>query len=81
MNINTKSEKHLRSPSSYLSGISIDCVVIGFDLSELNILLLKMKESGQWMLPGGYVQIEEDMDRAASRILEDRTGIRLPYLK
>jgi len=40
-----------------------------------------MKESGQWMLPGGYVQIEEDMDRAASRILEDRTGIRLPYLK
>jgi len=55
--------------------------VIGFDLSELNILLLKMKESGQWMLPGGYVQIEEDMDRAASRILEDRTGIRLPYLK
>lgn len=81
MDKNTKSEKHLGSPSSYLPGISIDCVVIGFDLNELNILLLKMKESGEWALPGGFVQKEEDMDYAASRILEDRTGIRLPYLK
>jgi 8-oxo-dGTP diphosphatase len=78
---NIKSEKRLGSPSSYLPGISIDCVVIGFDLNELKILLLKMKDSELWALPGGYVQNEEDMDRAASRILEDRTGIRLPYLK
>ncbi len=81
MEKNIKSEKHLGSPSSYLPGISIDCVVIGFNLSELNILLLKMKENGPWTLPGGYVHKEENMDRAASRILEDRTGIRLPYLK
>jgi ADP-ribose pyrophosphatase YjhB (NUDIX family) len=68
-------------PSSFLPGISIDCVIIGFDLNELNILLLKWKEGGHWMLPGGFVHKDEDMDHAASRILEERTGIRLPYLK
>ena len=72
---------HLEGPSSYLPGISIDCVVIGFDLSELNILLLKMKDGGPWLLPGGFVHKEEDMDHAAARILEHRTGIRLPYLR
>jgi hypothetical protein len=39
-------------PSSYLPGVSIDCVIIGFDLKELNILLLKLKESEHWSLPG-----------------------------
>jgi len=68
-------------PSSYLPGVSIDCVIIGFDLKELNILLLKLKESENWLLPGGFVYLDEDMDQAASRILEERTGIRLPYLK
>lgn len=67
--------------SDFLPGISIDCVVFGFDLQQINILLLKMKESGQWLLPGGFIHKEEDMDRAASRILEERTGIKLPYLK
>jgi len=68
-------------PSSFLPGVSIDCVIIGFDLKELNILLLKLKGSEQWSLPGGFVYLDEDMDQAASRILEERTGIRLPYLK
>ena len=40
-----------------------------------------MKENDLWLLPGGFVQKEEDMDLAASRILKERTGIKLPYLK
>lgn len=68
-------------PSSILPGVSIDCVVIGFDLSQLNILLLKLSGTEFWSLPGGFVHINEDMDHAASRILEERTGIKLPYLK
>jgi ADP-ribose pyrophosphatase YjhB (NUDIX family) len=77
-----KQIKHVfGDPSSYLPGVSIDCVVIGFDLSQLNILLLKLNGAELWSLPGGFVQIDEDMDSAASRILEERTGIKLPYLK
>lgn len=66
--------------SKLLPGVSIDCVVIGFDLNELHILLLKFKEHDLWSLPGGFIQLEEDMDQAATRILEERTGIKLPYL-
>lgn len=67
--------------SSFLPGVSIDCVVIGFDLEELHILLLKLKAHDVWMLPGGFIHLNEDMDQAATRILEERTGIKLPYLK
>jgi len=71
----------LGDPENWLPGVSIDCVVIGFDLNKLNILLLKLKEHELWMLPGGFIQLDEDMDQAATRILEERTGIKLPYLK
>jgi 8-oxo-dGTP diphosphatase len=81
MNHKAIPEDWLGTLADYLPGISIDCVIIGFNLNELNILLLKMKEGKQWSLPGGFVRKDEDMDRAASRILEERTGIRLPYLK
>ena len=66
--------------SEYLPGVSIDCVVIGFDMKQLNILLLKLKGHNLWMLPGGFIRLDEDMDQAATRILEERTGIKLPYL-
>jgi 8-oxo-dGTP diphosphatase len=73
-------QEHFMDPSSYMPGISIDCVVVGFDREELHILLLKWKDEEIWMLPGGFILLEEDMDQAATRILEERTGIRLPYL-
>jgi ADP-ribose pyrophosphatase YjhB (NUDIX family) len=66
--------------SDFMPGVSIDCVVIGFDLKKLNILLLKLRGHNLWMLPGGFIQLKEDMDQAATRILEERTGIKLPYL-
>ncbi len=81
MKPNERNIQSIGELTDFHPGISIDCVVIGFDLQQLNILLLKMKGGEQWMLPGGFVHNDEDMDRAASRILEERTGIQLPYLK
>jgi hypothetical protein len=67
--------------NSFLPGVSIDCVVIGFDLKEIHILLNKLDGHDLWMLPGGFIYLEEDMDHAATRTLEERTAIKLPYLK
>jgi len=75
-----KYTKLLDDISSFMPGVSIDCVVIGFDLNELQILLLKLRGHELWMLPGGFIYLWEDMDQAATRILEERTGIKLPYL-
>jgi ADP-ribose pyrophosphatase YjhB (NUDIX family) len=67
-------------PARFLPGVSIDCVVVGFDLKQIHILLSKLTRHDLWMLPGGFIYLDEDMDQAATRILEERTGIKLPYL-
>lgn len=54
--------------------ISIDCVVFGFHESSMKVLLLKMKGTDKWGLPGGYMKKNENIDQAASRILKARTG-------
>ncbi len=65
-----------------IPGQSIDCVIMGFDQNELKILVLKWKAEGEiWALPGGFVFKDENMDRAAIRVLKERTGIELPFLE
>ncbi|MFW0717063.1 NUDIX hydrolase [Pedobacter sp. N23S346] len=59
---------------SSIPHISIDSVVFGFSNNELNVLLLKIKEDENWILPGGYLQKDEAIDDAAKRILFERSG-------
>lgn len=54
--------------------ISIDSVVFGFLNNQLNVLLLKIKEEENWILPGGYLKKDENIDDAAKRILYERSG-------
>ncbi|MCP4977824.1 MAG: NUDIX hydrolase [Maribacter sp.] len=63
-----------------LPGKSIDCVIIGFEKQQLKVLLLKWKYEDIWCLPGGFIRKDEDMDQAAQRILEMRTGLKSVYL-
>ncbi|QHS62383.1 NUDIX hydrolase [Chitinophaga agri] len=67
--------------STYLSHISIDCVVFGFDNGTIKVLLVRMKGKRHWMLPGGFVENHEDIDDAAIRILTARTGADKVYLQ
>ena len=61
--------------------VSIDCVIFGFYDNQLKVLLLKFKGVEVWALPGGFVFHSENIEEAAIRILEDRTGIRDIYLE
>ncbi|EAR01576.1 NUDIX hydrolase [Maribacter sp. HTCC2170] len=63
-----------------LPGKSIDCVIIGFEGQQLKVLLLKWKYEDIWCLPGGFILKDEDMDQAAHRILEMRTGLKAVFL-
>lgn len=65
----------------YLPHISIDCVVFGFHEAAIKVLLVKIKNTELWALPGGYMQKEEDMNAAAGRILFERTGAHNIYLQ
>lgn len=55
--------------------LSIDCVVFGFHDNELKVLLSKFIQVELWALQGGFVGQTEDIDAAAKRILEERTGL------
>lgn len=65
----------------YHPGFSIDCVVITFHNKKMKVLLNKLNNFRKWMLPGGLVKREEDVDCAARRILYDRVGLNNIYLK
>ncbi len=59
---------------------SVDCVIITFHEKKLKVLLNKFDFIDKWMLPGGWVQKDEDIDIAALRILKERTGLENVYL-
>ncbi len=65
----------------FLPHLSADPVIFGFNNNELKVLLLKMNYRKQWLLPGGYVRKDEDLDDAVIRILKERAGIKNIYLE
>jgi hypothetical protein len=65
--------------------VSVDCVVFGFDKDQLYVLLVKrntLSDSGKNLkLPGSLIYQPEDADKAASRVLNELTGIRKMKLR
>jgi 8-oxo-dGTP diphosphatase len=62
--------------------LAVDCIIFGFDGSELKILLIQRgmePEKGKWSLMGGFVQPTEDLPTAAARVLLQLTGIKDIY--
>lgn len=67
--------------------ISVDCVIFGFSTNQLKVLLIERTytdrsgiEYNDHKLPGDFITINEDLDMAASRTLEELTGLRDIYL-
>ena len=59
--------------------VTVDCIIFGLDESQqLKVLLVRRKLppfAGQWALPGGFVQMEESLENAARRELQEETGM------
>ncbi len=68
-------------PNQFVPGHSVDCVIIGFDHEGLKVLVMKWKGPEMFCLPGGFVLVDEDLDKAAIRVLKERAGIELPFLE
>jgi ADP-ribose pyrophosphatase YjhB (NUDIX family) len=71
----------LPSEKDYLANVSIDCVIFGYHEKELKVLSSKIDGMTHWALPGGHVKKDEDIEEAAHRILEERTGVKGLFLK
>ncbi len=65
----------------YQPGISVDCVILGFQENALKVLLLKVDNTNKWALPGGFIKKNEPIEHAADRVLQERTGVQNIFLQ
>ena len=64
--------------------VTVDVVIFTLQDRELHVLLVKRKHwpfEGRWAIPGGFVNMDESLDLAARRELEEETGVRDIYLE
>ena len=60
--------------------VTVDIVVLAIRDGRLHALMIRRASepyAGAWALPGGFVEIDEDLRDAAERELEEETGVRL----
>ena len=58
--------------------VTVDVVLLTVRAGRLAVLLVERKGHpyrGQWALPGGFVEPDEDLDEAARRELAEETGV------
>ena len=64
--------------------LAVDCIIFGFDGRQLQALFIKRgfePEKGKWSLMGGFVNKNESVDEAASRVLYELTGLKDIYME
>lgn len=61
------------------AALTVDIVVFALDDDDLKVMLIERDVppfAGEWALPGGFVRVDETLDDAARRELEEETGLR-----
>ena len=84
-------EKNTRKPKTTQKpqlnpNISADCVIFGFDFDQLKVLIIRRginanSKTTRMALPGDLIYDTENLDMAASRILNELTGLEGIYLE
>ncbi len=64
--------------------LTVDCVVFAIGDDGLEVLLIERDHepfAGSWALPGGFVEMDENLESAARRELEEETGLTDVFLE
>ncbi len=64
--------------------LTVDVVIFTLQEQALKVLLIQRSEApfqGHWALPGGFVSMEESLEMAAARKLNEETGVTAAYLE
>jgi 8-oxo-dGTP diphosphatase len=62
-----------------MMSVTTDCIVIQNIGKTPSVLLIQRKHepyTSKWALPGGFVEIDEDIEEGAQRELEEETGLK-----
>lgn len=72
-------------PSKYEKpSVTVDLVIFTLQGGALHLLVVKRGVEpfkGDWALPGGFLKMDESLEEAARRELEEETGVRDVYLE
>lgn len=61
--------------------VTVDAILISKQNSVLLIERGREPFKGKWALPGGFIEMDEPLETACIRELEEETGIRITLLK
>lgn len=64
--------------------VATDCIIFGFDEGRIKLLVFKRRVKpyiDHWSLIGSFVKLDEDVDEAAKRVLEEITGLENVFME
>ena len=64
--------------------VTVDIIIFTIRDNELKLLLIRRALEpfkGKWALPGGFIHMDEDLETAARRELEEETGVKDVFLE
>jgi 8-oxo-dGTP diphosphatase len=67
-----------------LLGVAVDVALFTVREDALHVALIRMKRppfEGRWALPGGRIRVDETVEQAAHRELEDKAGVREVWIE
>jgi 8-oxo-dGTP diphosphatase len=80
-----EAKAHHYDPSKYeRPSVTVDVVMMSLRQRDLQVLLVKRRSwpfEGMWAIPGGFVNMDESLETAAKRELQEETGVQDVYLE
>ncbi|HEX4204533.1 MAG TPA: NUDIX domain-containing protein [Ktedonobacteraceae bacterium] len=81
----TEAKDHHYDPNKYeRPSVTVDVVMMSLRQRDLQVLLIKRRAwpyEGMWAIPGGFVNMNESLETAAKRELQEETGVQDVYLE
>lgn len=65
----------MNSTPEHLTNIAYDSVIFGFSGETLKILIMEYHNTNWYALPGGFIKLNENLNDAVRRGLQERTGL------